>query len=104
MLDLAAAAVLALWVTVRYAKLGPRTIGWALVGFVAGQCMPTLGLWLLPSVVALPWGPQLALLVVVLAVFFVMFVTVAWLMRACAGSIGGPRGGHRVRLPISTRS
>jgi hypothetical protein len=102
--DLTAAALLAVWVTLRYATLGPRTVRWAIVAFLAGQCMPTLGLWVLPGVVALPWGPQLALLVVVLPVFFVMFVTVAWLMRACAGSVGGPRGGHRIRVPLSDRS
>ena len=102
--DLTAAAALAVWATVRYATFGPRTVRWAIVAFFAGQCMPTLGLWVLPDVVALPWGPQLALLVVVLPVFFVMFVTVAWLMRACAGAVGGPRGGHRIRVPLSDRS
>ncbi|HET7137500.1 MAG TPA: hypothetical protein VFI04_04035 [Gaiellaceae bacterium] len=103
-LDLAAAAVLALWVTVRYASFGPRSIRWAALGFLVGQCAPTLGLWVLPDVVRLTWGPQLALLGVILPVFFVMFLTVAWLMRACANSIGGPRGGHRVRLPGWSRS
>jgi hypothetical protein len=103
-IDLSAAAVLALWVTVRYTSLGPRSIRWAALAFLAGQCAPSLGLWVLPDVVPLPWGPQLALLVVVLPVFFVMFVTVAWLMRACANSIGGPRGGHRIRVPGWSRS
>jgi hypothetical protein len=98
-LDLTAAAVLALWVTVRYANLGPRTVRWAVLGFLAGQCAPGVGLWLLPAVVMLPWGPQLALLCVVMPAFFVMFLTIAWLLRACASSIGGPRGGHPVREP-----
>lgn len=103
-LDLAAAAVLALWVTVRYANLGPRSVRWAALGFLVGQCVPSLGLWVLPDVVGLPWGPQLALLGVVLPVFFVMFLTIAWLLRACASSIGGPRGGHRIRMPGWSRS
>lgn len=96
-LDVAAAAVLALWVAVRHPTLGPRSVGRAVIAFLLGQCMPSLGLWALPGVVTLPWGKQLALLGVVLPVFFVMFLTIAWLMRACADSIGGPRGGHRIR-------
>jgi hypothetical protein len=96
-LDLTAAAVLALWVAVRYANLGPASVGWAVVAFLAGQCVPSLGLWVLPAVVTLRGGIQLALLGVVLPVFFAMFITIAWLMRAFANAVGGPRGGHPVR-------
>lgn len=100
-LDLFAAAALAVWVLVCLPRLGPRTVGWAIVAFIAGQCAPSLGLEVLGSVVRLPHGPQLALVLVVLPVFFVMFVTIAWLMRACIGTIGGGGGGHRARRHVA---
>ncbi len=94
--DLLAAAALAVWVGLRYPKLGPRSIGSALVGFLAGLCAPSVGLWLLPLVLELPYGSQLVLLIVVLPALFVMLLTTVWLLRACATVFGGPRGGHRV--------
>jgi hypothetical protein len=96
-LDLAAAAVLAVWLAATEPRLGPRSLGGALAAFLAGQCLPAVGLQALPGVLALGWGLQLALLGVVLPVFFFMFLTVAWLMRAVARTVGGPRGGHPAR-------
>lgn len=96
-IELFAAAALALWVALRYPSLGPKSIGSALLAFLAGQCAPSIGLWLLPLIVQLPDGSHLVLLIVVLPALFVMLLTTVWLLRVCATAYGGPRGGHRVR-------
>lgn len=102
--DLVTAAVLVAWVIVRYPNLGPRSITWAVVCVLLGATAPKIALAALPLVLRLPHGLQIALLGVVLPVFFVMFLTMGWLIRACAGALGGPRGGHRVRSAAASRA
>jgi hypothetical protein len=96
-LDVMAAALLALWVLVRYPGLGPRSLVWAMAAFVMGQFAPFLGVRILLPVLRLPHGLVLATVGVVLPVFFAWFLTVAWLFRAILAHLGGPGGGHRVR-------
>jgi hypothetical protein len=90
-LELVAALMLAAWVMVRYPNFGPRSIGWAIVCALAGATVPRIGLTVLPLVLRLPNGVELALLGVVLPVFAVMFLATGWLMRALARSLGGGR-------------
>jgi hypothetical protein len=94
--ELFAALVLVAWVMVRYPNLGPHSIRWAIVCALAGAVAPRAGLAVLPLVLGLPYGVDLALFGVVLPVFAAMFLATAWLVRAFI-RLGGPRGGHRVR-------
>lgn len=96
-IDLIAAAALALWIVARYPNVGPKSLGSALVAFLVGQLIPSLGLVVVQPVVRLPHGIELALLGVALPMFVVMFLTTMWLMRASMGLVGGPRGGQRIR-------
>jgi hypothetical protein len=52
----------------------------------------------------LPHGSQLALPVVVLPVFLVLWLTLAWLLWAIVDTVGRPRGGHPVRGKSLARS
>jgi hypothetical protein len=102
-LELVAAAILVAWVMLRYPRLGPHSITRAIACFaVAGAAAPKLGLLALPLALRLPYGVQVAFLGVILPVFFVMFLTIGWLIRACFDALGGPRGGHRVRGTASS--
>jgi hypothetical protein len=96
-LFIAGAGALAVWVLTRFPERRPKTLHWALLAFLAAQVVPNLGLAVLPAVLRLPYGPQVVLLAVVLPVFFALFVTVGWLVRAGIDAVGGPRGGHPVR-------
>lgn len=98
-LDILAAAVLALWVVVRFPRLGPKSLLWAAAAFIGGQCLPSLGAPMLVPVLHLPHGLALATVGIVLPVFFGWFLTVAWLFRAIIGGVGRGGGGHRARPP-----
>lgn len=104
--SLLASALLALWVLVRFPDLRPKSVFTAIVVFLAAQLVPNIGLALMPAVMRLPHGPQLALIGIVLPAFFLLWLTLAWLLRAVGDGIGGPRGGHRVqhRPGLVTRS
>lgn len=95
--DVVAAAALALWVLVRFPRLGPRSLLWAFAAFLAGQWAPSVGVLFLMPVLRLPHGLELATVTVVLPAFFAWFLTLAWLFRAIISRLGGGGGGHRVR-------
>jgi hypothetical protein len=97
LVELAAAATLALWTAVRFPQLAPGSLR-ATLAVLAGAL---LALQLLPAgvgaVVGLPAGPYLALFGAVLPCLVAAFLAVAWLMRLLAGFLGGSGGGgHRV--------
>ena len=92
---LVAAALLALWVVIRFPTLGPESLTWAILGFLAGQCAPSLGLTILMRVLHLPHGVELAVVGVVVPAFFAMFLTAAWLFSAIIAKIS--RSGHPIR-------
>jgi hypothetical protein len=71
--------------------------------FLAAQIVPNLGLAALPDVLLLPHGPQLALGAVVLPAFFLVWLTLGWLLLAVNDAVGGPRGGHRTRQDRARR-
>jgi hypothetical protein len=96
-LYLAASAILAAWSMLRAPNVRPRSVRVALTCFAAGQLGPLLGLLVLPSVVRLTGGAQLALPLVVLPSFFVVWLTIGWLLWAILDGVGPPRGGHPVR-------
>lgn len=100
--ELGAAALLAAWVMVRYPNFGPRSILSAVSCAIAGAAAPRVGLAVLPLVLRLPGGFELALFGVVLPVFAAMLLAVGWLMRAFIG-LGGPGDGHRVRDTAGSR-
>lgn len=102
LLQLTAAGLLALWVAVRFPGLGPATLRAAL----AATAVALLGVKLLPFAVGpltrLPGGAYVALFGGVLPCFVAVFLTLAWLMRLAAGSLGGSGGGGH-RVPLSAR-
>lgn len=104
LVELVGAVALVAWVFARYPKFGPRSIRGAIVACLGGLAAPKLGLAVLPLVERMPGGLLLALFGVVLPVFVAMFLTIGWLMRACAGALGGPRGGHPVHDIARSRS
>jgi hypothetical protein len=99
--ELVAAAVLALWVTARFPKVGPKSLRSAVVFLGLG-----LGLMqFLPSgvdlMLRLPHGPYAALFGCALPCLFGAFLAAAWMMRLLAGGFGGSSGdrGHHVPAP-----
>jgi hypothetical protein len=102
--ELIAAAVLAMWVVVRFPKLGPKTMRSALVAIAVGlgliQLLP-LGVSL---TVRLPHGAYAALFGCALPCFFGVFLAAGWTMRLLAGAFGGSGGGGGHRVPARARS
>jgi hypothetical protein len=100
--ELVSAAVLALWVAVRFPTFGPKSLRTAVLfaglslGFL--QCM-TFGV---VAVAGLPYGTYLAFFVCVLPAFFAAFLAAAWLMRVLARALGGSGGGPGHRVPASS--
>lgn len=102
--ELVAAALLALWVVVRYPRLGPKSLRSAMaVAGVAYAVMQftSLGVAL---VIRLPHGTYAALFGCALPSFFAAFLASAWLMRVFAGTLGGSGGGGGHRVPAPARS
>jgi hypothetical protein len=95
---LAAAAVLATWLIVRFPDRRPTSVGNAILFFLAGQIAPNLGLFLLPFALRVGHGAPLAFAAVVLPAFFVLWLTSGWLLLAISDAVGGPRG-RAVRHP-----
>ena len=100
-LYLGASAILAAWVIARFPSLRPRSLGWALLLFLAGQVVPPLGLAALDRVLLLHDGVQLGLPLVILPTFFVLWLTVGWLLWAIVEQFGEPRGGQPSRKPVA---
>jgi hypothetical protein len=98
---LVVSAVLAVWVLARFPDRRPKSIPAALGVFLVGQLVPNLGLVVLPSLLRLPNGLQLALPLVVLPAFLALWLTLGWLLWAIVGAAGGPRGGHPVRKGVA---
>jgi hypothetical protein len=100
--ELVAAALLALWVVVRFPRRGPKSIRGA--GMLVGLAL--LGLQLAPFGLRLsgllPYGTYVVLFGCVLPTFFGAFLSGAWLMRVLASSLGGSGGGGH-RVPMSSR-
>ena len=87
------AALLALWLVVRFPELEPRDITWALLhvalSVVVGELMVrTIGIVGRSGV---PAARFVAAFGIVLPGLMYMFVAAAWLMRAAAGRLQGPR-------------
>jgi len=87
------AALLALWVVVRFPDLGPRDVTWALLhvalSVVLGQLMVrSIGV---VGSSGVPAARFVASFGIVLPGLTYMFVAAAWLMRAAAGRLQGPR-------------
>lgn len=102
LVELVAAAALALWVAARFPRLGPTSLRSGLVLAVTGMGLVELGAFGVPLVARLPHGTYVALFGCVLPAFFAAFLGVAWLMRLLTGSLGGSGGGgggHRVPAP-----
>jgi hypothetical protein len=87
------AALLALWLVVRFPELGPREITWALlhvaISVVVLQLLThTIGV---VGRAGVPAARFVAAFGIVLPGLMYMFVAAAWLMRAAAGRLQGPR-------------
>jgi hypothetical protein len=95
--ELFSAAALAVWVMARFPRRGPRSImsaaGLVVVALALGRLAPAA----IRVVVGAPFGIYVALLGCVLPLFFSIFLTTGWLMRALLGRVGGSGGaGHRI--------
>jgi hypothetical protein len=89
----AGSALLALWLVVRFPELGPSDMTWALLhvalSIVAAQLMVrSIGVVGRSGV---PAARFVAAFGVVLPALTYMFVAAAWLIRAAAGRLQGPR-------------
>lgn len=76
-------------------------MGRALVLFLAGQVVPSLGLIALERMLLLDDGVQLGLPLVILPTFFVLWLTAGWLLWAIVDQFGEPRGGQPRRKPVA---
>jgi len=86
------AALLALWLVVRFPDLGPSDVTWALLhvalSIVLGQLMlASIGVVGRSGV---PAAQFVAAFGIVLPGLIYMFVAAAWLIRAAAGRLHGP--------------
>jgi energy-coupling factor transporter transmembrane protein EcfT len=101
--ELVAAALLALWVVVRFPKLGPKSLRSALGGLVA--CMAVLKIvpFGVNLMVRLPHGTYAALFGCALPCFFAAFLVGGWTMRLLVGRFGGSGGGGGHRVPARAR-
>jgi hypothetical protein len=92
--DLAAAALLALWVTLRYPDARPRSVSGALLVFGMSQLVAQLGVSVMRPLVQVTEGAQLALVVVVLPVLFAIVISSFWLLRTVVDAFHGPASRH----------
>jgi hypothetical protein len=102
--ELVAAAVLALWVAVRYPGFGPKSLRSSLTVLVVAFTVLQLSTLVEDSLIALPHGAYVFLFGSVLPSFFVAFLAAAWLLRVLAAAFGGSGGGGGHRVPARSRS
>jgi hypothetical protein len=100
-LELVGAAALALWVVARFPRIGPRSLPAAGVAVVAGFVLLELGSAAVSPATRM-YGAYVALFGCVLPAFFAPFLSLAWLMRLLASSLGGSGGGG-LRTPVADR-
>jgi hypothetical protein len=92
-IEFLAAAVLALWVLVRFPRLGPTALRPAVLVAFAGLVVLRIASVGVGLVLALPYGVYLALLGCALPGLFAAFLSAAWLLRALASALPGSGGG-----------
>jgi len=101
--ELIAAAVLAMWVIVRFPKAGPKTLRSAVIvlagGFLLVQFLP-VGVDL---TLRLPHGAYAALFGCALPCFFALFLSAGWTLRLLAEALGGSNRGGGHREPATAR-
>lgn len=87
------AALLALWLVVRFPELGPSEITWALLHVALSVVVAQVMLRSIGVVgrSGVPAARFVAAFGIVLPGLMYMFVAAAWLMRAAAGRLQGPR-------------
>jgi hypothetical protein len=102
-LELVAAAVLALWVIVRFPTFGPQSLRTAAVVSVFALVFLRLASVAAVLIVGLPYGAYAALFGCALPAFFAAFLAAAWLLRVLAGALGGSGGGGGHRVPLHGR-
>lgn len=91
--ELVAACVLAMWVVVRYPKLGPKTLRACVLAFAGGLVLVQLLPFGMNLAIRLPHGAYAALFGCALPCFFGLFLAAGWTMRLLAGAFGGSNGG-----------
>ena len=101
-IELVAGAVLALWVLVRFPRLGPNTLRAALVIAVGALVVMRVASVAALLVVGLPHGAYAALFGCALPGFFTAFLGAAWLLRVLARQLGGNGGGGGHRVPLGS--
>jgi hypothetical protein len=101
--EFTAAAVLAMWVVMRFPKLGPKSIRSALL--IVGAALALMRF--LPAVISvtvrLPHGAYVALFGCALPCLVGVFLAAGWTMRLLAGAFGGSGGGGGHRVPARAR-
>ena len=103
-IELVAAAVLALWVAVRYPSFGPKSLRSSLAVLVACFAALQLSTLVQDSLIELPHGAYVFLFGSVLPSFFAAFLAAAWLLRVLATAFGGSGGGGGHRVPAESRN
>ena len=97
--ELISAAALALWVIVRWPRIGPRSIFTAVAVVLVALLLGNFASTGVAVAVTLPGGIYAALLGFVLPVFLLLLLASGWLIRSLlAASSGGSGGtGHSIR-------
>jgi hypothetical protein len=87
------AALLALWLVVRFPELGPSDITWALLHVALSVVLAQLMVRSIGVVgrSGVPAARFVAAFGIVLPGLMYMFVAAAWLIRTAAGRLQGPR-------------
>lgn len=97
-IEVAASALIAGWVVVRFPGRGPTRVSSALAVLLVALLVGAGGPAAIPLTMRLPHGLYVTLLGLILPVFFVMTLAIAWLVRSIALLVGGSGGGgHPIR-------
>jgi hypothetical protein len=83
------AALLAMWVVVRFPSFGPSEITWALLHVALSMVLAQLMVGSIGLVAGVPAARFVAAFGIVLPGLIYMFLAAAWLIRAAAGRLHG---------------
>jgi hypothetical protein len=99
--ELIASFALALWVVVRFPKLGPKSLRAAVAPLAVGLALVQFLPFGVDLTMRLPYGAYAAIFGCALPSFFSAFLAVGWMMRLLSAAFGGSGGdgGHRVPAP-----
>jgi hypothetical protein len=83
------AALIALWIEVRFPKLGPDRIAWGLFHLL---CASIVAQMLVPVAIDAVWNKLLGVFLVAIPSLIYLFLTAIWIMKIARDALGGARG------------